>query len=102
MAKRGQLTEAIKQKSMELLGVTITQREMRLMPYVQYCAVNDGFIDHIKTNAEERQILARWEFLRFGTFTGPRLDIEKKFWDAMGEIIWLSYVVYDSQEEAKQ
>lgn len=99
--KRGQLTEAIKQKAMELLGVEITQREMRLMPFVQYCAVNDGFIDHIRTNDAEREILARWESLGFGGFTGPRLDIQKRFWDAMGEIIWLAYVVYDAQEGIK-
>lgn len=76
MAKRGQLTEAIKLKAMELLGVEITQREIRLMPYVQYCAVNDGFIDHIRTNSAEREILSRWELLGFGGFTGSIHDTE--------------------------
>jgi hypothetical protein len=101
MAKRGQLTEAIKQKSMELLGVEITQRELRLMPFVQYCAVNDRFINRGSINAEERDILSKWAARGFGEFTSHCLDIEKKFWDAMSEIIWLAYVVYDAQEEAK-
>ncbi|MGL5386672.1 MAG: hypothetical protein ACRDCA_12595 [Serratia sp. (in: enterobacteria)] len=101
MAKRGQLTEAIKEKAMEILGIEITQGEIRLIPYVQYRAVNEGFIERIHTNADEKKILMQWESLGFGKFIGPSMDIEKRFWDAMNEILWLAYVVYDSQEEAK-
>ncbi|EBV1275552.1 hypothetical protein D6T17_27095 [Salmonella enterica subsp. enterica serovar Oranienburg] len=38
---RGQLSPEIERKSRELLGYAISQQELRLMPYVQHCAINE-------------------------------------------------------------
>ena len=42
---RGKLTPEIKAKSEELLGYAITQRELRLMPYIQHVMMNDQRLD---------------------------------------------------------
>jgi len=39
--KRGQLTQRIKEMSVELLDYEITQNELRLIPYLQYKLVNE-------------------------------------------------------------
>lgn len=89
---RGQLTPEIERKSRELLGYVISQQELRLMPYVQHCAMNDGYIDQRRVSAQEREILRLWENRGFGRF-GPHLSIEKFFWNAISEILWLGYVM---------
>lgn len=89
---RGQLTPEIERKSRELLGYVISQQELRLMLYVQHCAMNDGYIDQRRVSAQEREILRQWERRGFGGF-GPDLSIEKSFWNAISEILWLGYVM---------
>ncbi|EJF5840135.1 hypothetical protein M8W81_004977 [Salmonella enterica] len=90
---RGQLSPEIERKSRELLGYAISQQELRLMPYVQHCAMNEGCINQTRVNPQEREILRHWESCGFGGFCGPRLDIEKSFWFAINEILWLGYVM---------
>jgi hypothetical protein len=100
MAKRGQLTPEIQQRAKELLSIELTQKELRLMPFVQHNAMNEGFIDRQRINAAELEILGDWEFLGFGDFIG-NLSITKAFWDAMSELVWLGYVDYANQREAQ-
>lgn len=59
---RGQLSPEIERKSRELLGYAISQQELRLMPYVQHCAMNDGYINQTRVNPQEREILRQWEY----------------------------------------
>jgi hypothetical protein len=92
MAKRGELTDAIKAKAKELLGYEITQRELRTMPYIQYCVLNGQNIDPRKINAEERTILSDWRQKGFIEGGASDLAISKDFWDALHEILWISYV----------
>ncbi|HAG1964474.1 TPA: hypothetical protein G8R56_002687 [Salmonella enterica] len=89
---RGQLSPDIARKSRELLGYVISQQELRLMPYVHHCAMNDGYINQQRVSAPEREILRQWETRGFGRF-GPHLSIEKFFWSAINEILWLGYVM---------
>lgn len=100
---RGQLSNRIKQRSVELLGYEITQRELRLMPYIQYQLANNQRIDPRSINEEERQILIDWVnkgYVIDGVSIKGRpmmsenakLKVTKKFWDSMLEIIWLGYV----------
>lgn len=89
---RGQVTPDIERKSRELLGYVISQQELRLMLYVQHCAMNDGYINQQRVSAPEREILRQWETRGFGGF-GPHLSIEKFFWNAISEILWLGYVM---------
>ena len=58
---RGMITDEIKQKSIELLGYEVSQQELRLIPYVMYCLVNDDNIDMRKVNNAEREILMKWK-----------------------------------------
>lgn len=99
MAKRGQLTQAIKAKALELLGKEITQQELRLMPYAQYCLVSGLNIDPRKINPDEREILQEWR--DYGFISGGAVDFQvtEKFWNAMHAILWLGYVAYPSQPE---
>jgi hypothetical protein len=99
MAKRGQLTPAIKAKGLELLGKEITPLELRLMPYAQYCLVNGENIDPRKVNQEEREILQEWR--DYGFISGGAVDFQvtEKFWNAVHALLWLAYVAYPSQPD---
>lgn len=109
--KRGQLTERIKKRSVELFGYEMSQVEVRLLPYIQYTLVNSQRLNPEHLNEEERKILAG--FVHKGWITdgvtpekgrpmrseGVRLRVTKEFWNAMHEIIWLGYVdLFDEHE----
>ena len=91
MGTRGMLTKEVKAVSKKLLGYSITLKELRLIPYVQYVMVNDQRIEREKINDEERDILDGWETKGFLN-RDDGLSITKKFWDAMCEILYVSYV----------
>lgn len=88
----GMLTEEIKAKSVELFGYEISQLELRLMPYIQYCALNNMNVDIRKVNGDERLILAKWRDLGFLESPSTELKISKEFWDKVSEILWHGYV----------
>lgn len=90
--KRGQLTQRIKDKSLELLGREINQKELRLMPYVQYVMTNSQKIDIRHINAEEREILSKWRKAGYIEGGASGLQITEEFWNAICEIIRLGYV----------
>lgn len=84
---RGQLTDNIKVK------YKITKEELRLMPYLQYCLMNNQSIDPCKISSEERKILSRWQ--KEGKITRSCIygcSITKEFWDQMAEILYETYV----------
>ncbi len=69
---RGEVTDAIKEKAKELLGIEkISTVELRLMSYVLHVMVNDQLIDPMKINAKERKILSEWRSLGGGQLVGP-------------------------------
>lgn len=90
---RGQLTEQIKQKSQDLLGYEITQKELRLIPYVLYCAMNAANIDRTRVNKEELEILDRWENKGFIKRNRTHFKISKSFYDVSNELLWIGYIV---------
>jgi len=95
---RGMTTPKIQKLAKELLGIeSLSIRELRLMPYIQYVMVNDQKIDPRKINSEERAIFMDWkkEGWVVGGMTG--LSITKEFWDAINEIMWIAYVVYNEE-----
>lgn len=99
MANRGQLTAQIKQRVQELLGYEITQAELRLIPYVHYVMLNKQEIEPRKINSEERAILSNWRERGFIEGGAAGMAISRQFWDAMNELLWLSYVAYREQAE---
>lgn len=99
MAKRGQLTDSIKAKSKVLLGYEISQRELRLMAYVQSTMVNDQVIDPRKINDDERTILSEWRQKGYIEGGAGGMSISKDFWDAIHQIMWLGYVAFADEPE---
>jgi hypothetical protein len=89
---RGQLTERIKQKSLELFGYEITQKELRLLPYVLYEAVNNKLVNNV--DREERNILDCWINNEWITVTGIGniLSISEEFFVNANKIVYLGYV----------
>ena len=102
--KRGQLTDRIKAKSIELLGYEISQTELRLMTYAQYTLVNDQRLKPQHISEDEREVLSKWVNKGFvvegisvrkgrpAMSEGVKFKVTKQFWDYMLEIIWLGYV----------
>lgn len=95
--KRGQLTDRIKKRSIELLGFEITQTELRLMPYILDVLMNSQKIDPRKINEEERTVLTKWAemcfvelgFEKFGLFS---ISVEPSFIEAIFAFCYLGYI----------
>ena len=90
---RGMLSEEIKQKSQELLWYEITQEELRLMPYVLYCVLNDQDVSPRHINVEERKILMEWDKKGFISSPSSDLRVRKDFYDMANELLWIGYIV---------
>lgn len=90
--KRGQLTDRIKQKSVELFGYEISQKELRLLAYVLYEAANNRRV--INLNEEEQLILDTWGEKQFLMVTGigSLLSISEDFWNKGNQLVFLGYV----------
>lgn len=90
--KRGQLTDRIKKKSVELFGYEITKEELRLMPYILYEAQNNRIASN--TNDEEKKILSSWIDKGFLLITGIGniISISEDFFNKANQIIFLAYV----------
>lgn len=90
--KRGVLTQRIIDKSQELLGYSISQKELRLLVYVLYEAVNNKRILNI--NEEEKEILNSWIDKQFLAVTGlgNLLWISEDFFIKGNQLVYLGYV----------
>lgn len=95
---RGMLTTDVNEIAKLMIGRTITQKELRLIPYIHYVMVNDRKLKIELINEEERKILKKWKDEGYieGGICG--LAITKHFWDFMSEILFLTYVGYDNDE----
>lgn len=62
---RGMLTEEIENKSNELFGYKFNQRELRLLPYVQYCVLNNMNISPDKVNGGRTSYPTEMDSTRF-------------------------------------
>lgn len=93
---RGELTERVSKVAMETLGWQITHDELRLVPYLHFSLVNAQRLDPSRIKPCEREVLSLWRergWLVSGG-AGGDLVVTKEFWDAMNEILWVSYVAY--------
>lgn len=100
MAKRGELTPIVREFMEKFLGRETSVRELRLIPYICYEAVNSQKIDPVRINQEERDVLRLWK--NAGYFEGGMsgIAITREFWDFMQSVQWLAYVCFEEQEEA--
>ncbi len=97
---RGELTPEVAEKMREFLNKEPTVKELRLIPYIVYRAVNEQYIELTKINREEVEILS--EFCNKGYMTEHepfmgdlqkvQFTMTKEFWDFCNEILWLGYV----------
>ena len=89
---RGSFNSGVQEAAKKFFGYELTIRELRLLPYIQSCMMNEQKICPSKINEEERDILSKWrkEGHIEGGATG--LAITKEFWDGMNEILFWSYV----------
>ncbi len=98
---RGQLTQRIKDRSVELLGYEMDVTELRLMPYIIHVMMNDQKLDPCKCNEDDRVILKKWRdagHIDGGVSnSGERISfshigITEEFWNIICEIVRLGYV----------
>ena len=90
--KRGQLTERIKRKSVELLGYEIDQEELRLMPYILTVMMNEQKIQIRHIGGGERGILKKWREAGHIEGGASGLQITEEFWNIICDIVRLGYV----------
>lgn len=96
IAERGMMTSSIKEMSVEKLGYEITQEELRLMPYVMHCLYNNGWYELSKLHEDEMNILEAWAdrgFIQTSDEPPKFTSINKSFFDAMNELLYLGYVL---------
>lgn len=96
--RRGVVTPRIT----EAAGWEITTKELRLMPYLQYCLVNSQNPQAEKMHEEEMAILQRWRSegrilsgisrTKGRPMYSEKLTVSQEFWDLMSRLIWLGYV----------
>lgn len=98
MAKRGELTSEIQEIAKIFLGREIDQTELRLYPYIHYCATNERKLKPEKINMEEKQIIRRWKDagLFEGGISDDSMNMTKEFFDYMNDILWHGYFIYDN------
>lgn len=95
---RGLLTTDIVEVAKLMIGRPITQKELRLIPYIQYVMCNDRKLKIELINQEEREILRKWKEEGHISGGASGLAITKQWWDFMCEVLFLGYVGYDNPE----
>ncbi len=98
MAGRGQITPELEVMAKEKLGITLTVRSLRLLPYMQYVLMNGGQLNRRSVNDDERALLDHWDDLGLIRIHGLTVKATKRFWDGMNEILWAGYVDHDNLE----
>jgi hypothetical protein len=84
------LSYETKRDARMILGHDITLRELRLLPYIDWCCKNSCF-HYERINMEEMAILKDWEaknLLRIGEM----LHISQYFYTFMSRVLWDAYV----------
>ena len=89
---RGMITESVLDVAKETLGKEISQKELRLMPYIFTCAIDGQNIDVRKIDNDEQEIMKQWKEL--GWIESPASDfrISEHFFNAVSKIMWVAYV----------
>lgn len=90
--KRGELTERIKLKSLELFGYEVSQTELRLLPYIMDVMINRQKLDPNKINPKEKLILKKWRMRGFIIGGASGLQITEDFWRILCDLVFLGYV----------
>lgn len=102
MSVRGELTGSIKAKMEAFLGRPVMRSELRLLPYLGYCLVNERRLDPNKVDSSERDVLRAYRDAGYltGGASYDSLRVTREFWDFMQGIIYEAYSAYDAEEVA--
>tara|TARA_B100001540_G_scaffold314396_1_gene339240 strand:+ start:914 stop:1231 length:318 start_codon:yes stop_codon:yes gene_type:complete len=96
-------TKEMKAAAKHILGISsITITQLRLMPTLyQSLMSDDQKLDPDSITAAESKILQEWTKEGWITWgEDHRLGCTKPFWNAVSELLWLSYVCPEGEEEA--
>lgn len=89
---------SIRTKAVGMLGEKMqfmTQTELRLMPYIQYCIVNEQHVDVLKINELEKNILIQWADNGWIEGGPGKIIVTEIFWNTMCALIYLGYVHHE-------
>lgn len=89
---RGKLTEEIEEKAVAFLGRKISQKELRLYPYIDFCLKNCGAWDYGKMNEDEFKILNKLYAEKHIIYSPEKIVITRKFYNYMQDVLAISYV----------
>lgn len=87
----GEFTEKVKEISKKHLSREITEKEFKIIPFVNFYIVSNNFIEN-NFNHSQLNILNKWlkEFIGLSFFP---LKITKEFWSFINEIIYYGYIL---------
>ena len=88
---RGVLTDSVKELSLELFGYEITVKELRLLPYILDCLLNNRNVDPNKIDQTEREIMSKWR--DEGRMKDPAsgLTVTPEFYDMICIVVKIGY-----------
>ena len=94
---RGRLTAEIRGLLESFFGRPTSVAELRLLPYLHYCTINERRIDPNRINGTDREILSQWRAA--GLIQGGATDlmIRPAFFRFIGEVLLLAYVDFDRE-----
>lgn len=92
--QRGMLTEEAITAFSHATGYLLDTRALRLLPFIQYQAMNDRKISARFVNDAEFQILNKWQAMGLIQFTigCDDLAVAPDFWRLLNEIMLMTYV----------
>lgn len=91
MAQRGQLTEAICDRAIELLMRPIDQAELDLMHHAMQCAMSGRSVDEGIAGTYKSAALARWVAMGWVEGEDGNLRLIRDFWETCTELMWDAY-----------
>lgn len=102
---RGKLENADVNIYKEATGRNLTQRELRLLPFIQYCFANEKLINGNNLNQEEIDILKEMNdigLIKFGRAKGCVgfyfVEINETLWNVIVKTLYDTYVAKSSIE----
>lgn len=90
---RGILTDSIQEKAVTFLNRTISQKELRLYPYIDYSIKNacQGW-SYSKMDEEEIEILNRLYDERHIIYSPEKIIVTRNFYNYMQDVLAMGYV----------
>lgn len=103
--ERGRIDEEKAEEYATFLGHPLTQKELRLIPYLNDCALNHKPIDQRKIDDEEREIIERWRNNNWFA-TSPYIMFTSEFWEFCCDVLYNFYlttiILQDEDELTKE